>query len=113
MSGGRTKKGLPDLMGGRLDDVGLPVLMIDGVGLKDHAVVAPGLTTHGGEPGRPCGGLLALVLRRDDGHPGDEAPHDITIRPRIDRAVIRSPRARLPGEHRLVQQRLAHRAFSP
>jgi putative transposase len=44
----RTKEALLDLMARRLDDVRLAVLMIDGVGLKDHTcVVAPGITTDG------------------------------------------------------------------
>jgi len=44
----RTKEALLDLMARRLDDVRLAVLMIDGVGLKDHTcVVALGITTDG------------------------------------------------------------------
>ena len=44
----RTKEALIELMSRRLDDVRLAVLMIDGVGLKDHTcVVALGVTTDG------------------------------------------------------------------
>jgi putative transposase len=44
----RTKEALLELMARRLDDVRLAVLMIDGVGLKDHTcVVALGITTDG------------------------------------------------------------------
>ena len=44
----RTKEALLDLMARRLEDVRLAVLMIDGVGLKDHTcVVALGITTDG------------------------------------------------------------------
>jgi len=44
----RTKEALIELMARRLDDVRLAVLMIDGVGLKDHTcVVALGVTTDG------------------------------------------------------------------
>jgi putative transposase len=44
----RTKAALLDLMARRLEDVRLAVLMIDGVGLKDHTcVVALGITTDG------------------------------------------------------------------
>jgi transposase-like protein len=44
----RTKEALLELMSRRLDDVRLAVLMIDGVGLKDHTcVVALGITTDG------------------------------------------------------------------
>lgn len=44
----RTKEALLELMSRRLDDVRLAVLMIDGVGLKDHTcVVALGVTTDG------------------------------------------------------------------
>ncbi|MBV9802655.1 MAG: IS256 family transposase [Solirubrobacterales bacterium] len=44
----RTKEALLGLMSRRLDDVRLAVLMIDGVGLKDHTcVVALGITTDG------------------------------------------------------------------
>ena len=44
----RTKEALIELMSRRLDDVRLAVLMIDGVGLKDHTcVVALGITTDG------------------------------------------------------------------
>jgi putative transposase len=44
----RTKEALLELMARRLDDVRLAVLMIDGVGLKDHTcVVALGISTDG------------------------------------------------------------------
>jgi len=44
----RTKEALLELMARRLDDVRLAVLMIDGVGLKDHTcVVALGITSDG------------------------------------------------------------------
>jgi transposase-like protein len=44
----RTREALIELMSRRLDDVRLAVLMIDGVGLKDHTcVVALGITTDG------------------------------------------------------------------
>jgi putative transposase len=44
----RTKEALMELMSRRLQDVRLAVLMIDGVGLKDHTcVVALGITTDG------------------------------------------------------------------
>ena len=44
----RTKEALLELMARRLDDVRLAVLMLDGVGLKDHTcVVALGITTDG------------------------------------------------------------------
>jgi transposase-like protein len=44
----RTKEALLGLMSRRLDDVRLAVLMIDGIGLKDHTcVVALGITTDG------------------------------------------------------------------
>ena len=44
----RTKEALLGLMSRRLEDVRLAVLMIDGVGLKDHTcVVALGITTDG------------------------------------------------------------------
>ena len=44
----RTKEALFALMARRLDDVRLAVLMIDGIGLKDHTcVVALGITTDG------------------------------------------------------------------
>jgi putative transposase len=44
----RTREALLDLMARRLDDVRLAVLMIDGIGLKDHTcVVALGITTDG------------------------------------------------------------------
>ena len=44
----RTKEAFIELMARRLDDVRLAVLMIDGVGLKDHTcVVALGVTTDG------------------------------------------------------------------
>jgi putative transposase len=44
----RTKEALIELMSRRLADVRLAVLMIDGVGLKDHTcVVALGITTDG------------------------------------------------------------------
>jgi putative transposase len=44
----RTREALIELMSRRLDDVRLAVLMIDGVGLKDHTcVVALGISTDG------------------------------------------------------------------
>jgi putative transposase len=44
----RTREALLDLMARRLDDLRLAVLMIDGIGLKDHTcVVALGITTDG------------------------------------------------------------------
>ena len=44
----RTKEALLELMSRRLEDVRLAVLMIDGIGLKDHTcVVALGITTDG------------------------------------------------------------------
>ena len=88
----RTREALMELMARRLEDVRLAVLMIDGIGLKDHTcVVALGITTDG----------VKLPLGLWEGSTENKTvATELLVQPRAPRARCRAGRA---GRDRRLQ----------